>query len=87
MLNLLRKLQNDECGFVQAAELVLISTITVIGVIVGLSELTWNVNTELKEVGEAFSHVNQSYEVYGNGTPWGGSAPTSYNDQATLCGY
>ncbi len=87
MTTLLRKLQNDERGFVHAAELVLISTITVIGLIVGLSEVSWNVNQELKDVGQAFSSVNQSYQVYGSSSPWGMNSSANYNDQqAALCG-
>lgn len=61
MLPLLERLLRDECGLVQSAELVLIATITVIGMIVGLSEVSWNVNQELRDVGRAFQHVNQSY--------------------------
>ena len=34
-----RKLWNDEAGFVVSAELVLIATILVLGMIVGLSEV------------------------------------------------
>ena len=67
MLALLRRLRRDECGLVQSAELVLIATITVIGMIVGLSELTANVNHELQDVGNAFNGVNQSYSSYGAG--------------------
>lgn len=63
MLQLLRRLRQDECGLVQSAELVLLATITVIGVIVGLTEVTHNVNSELKDVGEAFYHVNQGYDA------------------------
>lgn len=64
---ILKRLLDDECGLVQSAELVLIATITVIGMIVGLSELTHNVNQELLDVGNAFNHVNQSYSTGGNG--------------------
>ena len=46
---LLNNLKNDEAGFVISAELVLVSTIAVLGLIVGLSELAWNVNEELED--------------------------------------
>ncbi len=63
MLQLLRRLRRDESGLVQSAELVLIATITVLGMIVGLTEVTHNVNNELRDVGEAFNHVNQDYQT------------------------
>ncbi|MFV0445061.1 MAG: branched-chain amino acid aminotransferase [Planctomycetaceae bacterium] len=69
MSQLLRKLRDDECGMVQSAELVLIATITVIGMIVGLSELTSNVNQELIDVGNAFNQSNQSYSTWDSAGP------------------
>ncbi len=62
----LKTLLNDEAGFVATAELVLISTILVIGLIAGLSEVSWNVNNELKDCGRAFSHMNQTYAADGS---------------------
>ena len=61
MPRLLQQLILDEAGFVQSAELVLIATITVLGMIVGLTEVSSNVNNELLDVGQAFNSVNQSY--------------------------
>ena len=43
-MNLLIALKNDNNGFVVSAELVLIGTITVLGMIVGLTELSYGVN-------------------------------------------
>lgn len=63
MLALLHRLRRDECGLVQTAELVLLATITVIGMIVGLTEVTNNVNQELIDVGNAFNHVDQGNGV------------------------
>lgn len=63
MLALLHRLRRDECGLVQTAELVLISTIVVIGLVVGLSEVAGNVNSELRDVGEAFNHASQGYNA------------------------
>ena len=48
-MNILNALKNDENGFVVSAELVLVGTICVLGMIVGLSELSFNVNQELEE--------------------------------------
>ncbi len=52
---------NDESGFVVSAELVLIATLLVIGLIVGLSEVQHAVVSELNDVGEAIGRVNQSF--------------------------
>lgn len=62
---LLTRLNNDEAGFIVSAELVLVSTIAVLGLIVGLAEVAWNVNTELEDVGSAFASVNQSFYASG----------------------
>lgn len=60
-MNILNALKNDENGFVVSAELVLIGTITVLGMIVGLTELSFNVNQELEDVGSAIGAINQTY--------------------------
>ncbi|MDZ4685573.1 MAG: hypothetical protein SH850_10960 [Planctomycetaceae bacterium] len=58
---MLRKLFNDECGAVISAELVLVLTILVIGVIVGLNEVAVAVNTELNDVSNAIGAIDQSF--------------------------
>jgi len=70
MLNtLLAHLYADEHGFVISGEVVLVGTITVLGMVVGLSELAFNINRELGDVANAFGSVNQSYQFQGpNGT-------------------
>jgi hypothetical protein len=60
MKALLLKLWNDEQGFIVSAELVLVSTITVLSMLVGLSELSNSINNELIDVSDAFGAVNQS---------------------------
>ena len=60
-MNLLHALKNDEHGFVVSAELVLVGTIAVLGMIVGLTELSFNVNEELEDVGSAIGGINQTY--------------------------
>lgn len=61
MTRLAKALHNDEAGFIVSAELVLVSTIVVIGMVVGLSEVSININNELEDVGSAFGSVNQSF--------------------------
>ena len=60
-MNTLNTLLNDEAGFIVSAELVLIASILVIGLIVGLSEIQHAVVSELNDVAEAIGCVNQSY--------------------------
>lgn len=60
-MNMLNALKNDENGFVVSAELVLVGTILVLGMIVGLTELSFNVNQELEDLGSAIGAINQTY--------------------------
>lgn len=63
MKKLATQLINDEAGFIVSAELVLVSTIAVLGMMVGLSEVSFNVNQELEDVGSAYGSINQTYDV------------------------
>ena len=60
-----KQLWNDESGFIVSAELILISTILVIGMVVGLSEIQHAVVQELGDVGDAIGAINQSYYYTG----------------------
>jgi len=62
---LLRKLWNDEAGFIVSAELVLVATILVIGMIVGLTVLRNQVVQELADLGAALGMISQGYEYTG----------------------
>ena len=62
----MRKLFNDENGFVLSAELVLVLTIGVLGMVVGLASVRDSINSELVDLSDAFGAVNQSYNVVGN---------------------
>ncbi|MFH1303534.1 MAG: branched-chain amino acid aminotransferase [Planctomycetota bacterium] len=85
MKNVINQLINDEAGFIVSAELVLISSIAVLAMIVGLSEVANNVNQELEDVGSAFSSINQSYKLsYSHGHK-GCTDPSSFNDQSDFC--
>jgi hypothetical protein len=63
-MNILNALKNDENGFIVSAEVVLVGTILVIGMIVGLTELSFNVNQELEDVGSAIGGINQTYLLH-----------------------
>jgi hypothetical protein len=86
MTNTFAKLINDENGFIISAELILVATIAVLGVVVGLSEIAFGINNELEDVGAAFGSVNQSFYV--NGVHSEGKACTAgseYNDGYDMC--
>ena len=59
--NVLARFWRDDYGVILSAELVLILTIVVIGIVVGLSELQNAVASELDDVSNAIGKVNQSY--------------------------
>lgn len=85
MTLLAHQLFHDEAGFIVSAELVLVSTILVIGMVVGLSEVANGVNQELEDVGSAFGSINQSYCFSGFTGHKGWDAGSSFNDQADYC--
>jgi hypothetical protein len=58
-------LWSDDAGFVISAELVLVGTILVIGLIVGLTSLRNQVVEELVDVGQAIGSLSQSYSYGG----------------------
>ncbi|WP_437201566.1 branched-chain amino acid aminotransferase [Planctomicrobium sp. SH664] len=84
-MTLFTNLLNDEAGFIVSAELVLVSTIAVLGMIVGLSEVSHNVNNELEDVGSAFASLNQSYKVHCSSGHKGDTAGSRYQDSAEFC--
>lgn len=58
---MLSRLLLDDSGATLSAEHVLVVTITVLGLIVGLSEVAVAVNTELNDVSNAIGALDQSY--------------------------
>ncbi|HPM83035.1 MAG TPA: hypothetical protein PLF81_20165 [Candidatus Anammoximicrobium sp.] len=66
LANTIRKLWNDEGGFVVSADLILISTILVIGVLVGLVTLRDQVVQEFGDLATAVGNLNQSYSFAGS---------------------
>jgi hypothetical protein len=74
---MLNKFWNDEAGVIISAELVLVLTICVLGVIVGLSSVAVAVNTELLDVAHAIGVLNQSFCIPGFTGCKKGGAPIS----------
>ena len=64
-MNLFKQLWNDEVGVVISAELILVATILVIGMIVGLTTVRDQVVQELGDVAAAVASMNQSYSYSG----------------------
>lgn len=62
---MLRTLWNDEFGVIVSAEIVLIATVLVLGMIVGLVELQCAIVGELSDLGDAFGNLDQSYQTSG----------------------
>ncbi|MCA8996020.1 MAG: branched-chain amino acid aminotransferase [Planctomycetaceae bacterium] len=81
----LNALLNDEAGFIVSAELVLVATICVLGLVVGLAELSHNINNELEDVGSAFSCIQQTYSYEGTCGHRGGLSGSGFYDYAEFC--
>ena len=86
-----KSLWNDESGVILSAEIVLIGTILVLGMIVGLVELQCAVVAELSDLSSAFGNLDQSYQVSGfssskgNGSFKARTNGAAYSDQADTC--
>ncbi len=85
MNSLCTRLMNDEAGFIVSAELVLVATIAILAMIVGLSEVATNINSELEDIGAAFGNLNQSYQVNGTKGHKGCASGSSFYDVPDFC--
>ena len=61
----MQRLWNEETGAILSAEVMLVASILVIGVVAGLSSLRDSVVTELADLAQALANVNQSYSYGG----------------------
>ncbi len=79
-MSCLKRLWRDDAGVIISAEVVLILTIIVLGVIVGLVALRDAIVTEFHDIGLAISNLNQSYAFTGMAgcMKWGGWGRTSW---------
>ena len=55
-----KSLWNDEAGIILSAEIVLIGTILVLGMLVGLVELQCAVDAELSDLSSSIGNLDQS---------------------------
>lgn len=81
----MRNFWNDEAGFIVSAELVLIATILVIGLIVGLSEVQAAVVAELNDISCAIGSLNQSYIFKGFTGCKAATVGSSFQDRVDVC--
>lgn len=88
---MIKALWNDEAGVILSAELVLVGTILVVGMIVGLVELQCSVVDELNDLGEAIGAANQSYvtsavlSLKANGQIKGATSGSVFVDRQDSC--
>ena len=66
MLNLLKALRQDEHGVILSAELVIVGTVLVIGVMTGMACLQKSVNGELGDLAKAIDSIDQTYSYSGH---------------------
>jgi hypothetical protein len=85
MKNIALNLWNEEAGFVISAELVLVSTIAVLAMVVGLSEVAFGVVQELEDTGSAFASINQTFRYSGICGHTGMIAGTCFTDVVDFC--
>ena len=81
----MKSLFNDENGFVVSAELILVATIVVLGLVVGLAEVRQAVSEELEDVASAIGSINQTYCYSGLRTSKGHTAGSSFYDNQDFC--
>jgi len=81
----MKQLWNDESGFIIPAELVLVATILVIGMITGLTSVRDAVITELADVGGAIASINQSYSYTGASSHSSTTAGSVFADLLDFC--
>ena len=81
----LKRLWNDEAGFVVSTELVLLATVAVIGLLTGIVSVGDGVVSELSDVAGAVQEVNQSYSFDGVIGHNAATSGTQFNDQLDEC--
>jgi hypothetical protein len=81
-MNMLRRLCADESAFIISAELILLATIVVLGLVVGLTVVRDTITTELADTASGFGQINQSFSVGGATGHASSSAGSFFNDLA-----
>ncbi len=84
-MRMFAKLWKDEVGAVVSAELVLVATTVLLGLIVGLATLRDGINNELADVAQAIDDLDQSYEISGILGHSAATAQSVYSDLNDFC--
>jgi len=84
-MKVLMQLWRDDLGFIVSAELVLVATILVIGMIVGLATVRDQVVQELGDFGLAIGQVNQSFSWSGITGHTSSVAGSAFTDTGDFC--
>ena len=84
-MKLVNRLWNEEVGAIVSAEIMLVATILVIGVIVGLKSVRDSVVTELADVAQALANVSQSYSYSGVAGHHAFSGAGAFVDASDFC--
>ncbi len=85
MKTTMQKLWKDDAGFVVSVELVLISTIAVIGLITGLTAVRDGVVSELSDTAGSIQDLNQSYSYNGVTGHSASTAGSDFVDALDFC--
>lgn len=79
------RILRDDAGFVVSTELVLVSTLLVIGVLIGQATLRDAVISELADTSEAINEMNQAYSYSGMTGHGASVAGSSFTDAIDFC--
>ena len=84
-MKMLSMLLKDDAGFIVSSELILLATIVVIGLITGLTTVRDQVITELGDVADAISEIDQTYSFAGVTAHSASTAGSAFNDEFDFC--
>ena len=82
---MLKRLWSEEVGAIVSAEIMLVATILVLGMVVGLASVRDSVVTELADVALAFANVSQSYSYSGVAGHHAFSSAGAFTDTSDFC--
>ena len=80
----MKRLWHDEAGFVVSTDLIMVTTVLVVGMLVGIVTLRDQVVQELGDLASAVGHLNQSYSYTGDTGDGSEVAGSSYEDLPDL---
>jgi hypothetical protein len=79
------RLWNEQAGAIVSAEILMIGTILVLGVIVGLKSVRDSVVSELADLAQAIGNANQAYAYSGVGGHSAFSNGSAFDDRPDFC--